>query len=153
MSAKVAGHIVIAEVYRSGRAQGVCREGERIMAGGVGFAFDNVYQTGKSVIAGVAEPDARVNIIFVQPAEFHRKRSVQKNDSFGEVAFFNHLKHIFLVFIESHNAFGGVGIFGAVTAERYDCRVLKVCKRAFYCVVVFGGYKLGNLSYVVSLFI
>ncbi len=46
------------------------------MAGGIGFAFDNVYQTGKSVIAGVAEPDASVDIIFVQPTEFHRKRSV-----------------------------------------------------------------------------
>ena len=60
MSAKGAGHVVVAEVYRSGRAERVCREGERVVAGGVSFAFKNVYKTGKSVIAGVAEPDACV---------------------------------------------------------------------------------------------
>mgnify|MGYP002508702686 CR=1 FL=1 len=45
------------------------------------------------------------------------------------------MQHTLLVFIKSHNALGGVGVLGAVAAERYDSRVLIICERALYCVV------------------
>ncbi len=63
------------------------------------------------------------------------------------------MQHILLVFIKSHNALGGVGVLGAVAAERYDSRVLIIYERALYCVAVFGRRKLGNLCYVVTLLI
>ena len=120
------------------------------MAGRVGFAREDVDHAGEAVITGVAEPQAGIDVILLQPAELHRHCAVQKHDDLVKLpGFVDHLQQGCLVVGKGQQRFAvcgvarKVGVLGAVTGERDDGHV--VVRREGIAQVV-GIERSGNFA-------
>ena len=103
------------------------------MAGGIGLAGQQIGNTFKATLAGVADPQAGVHVIFIQPAQLHGIGAVQQHHNFAELSgIADHGQHVLFVLMQGQGADAvrvlhhHFAVFAALTRQHNDGNIVIV---------------------------
>ena len=123
------------------------------MTGGVCVPFQHIDDAGEAIIARIAEPQAGIHVILIQPTKFHGHCAIKEHDylikltgivyRFEERSFLVTQRKQRLALVTSRTR--QVGVLRAETSESHKRNVIILVERVLYTIPICGEIKFARL--------